>query len=412
MRTFERRLILCGAFLFLGALLVSAADTDNGTPTKLPVLKNQLPALPPGAPPNVAVPGTNNQGGAKIHFANPVYDFGRVRSGEPVKFTYMFTNIGDAVLELSNVQPQCGCTAAGDWTRRVEPGQAGTIPIQFNTSNYSQPVVKTVTVSCNDKSQPVVVLQLKGTVWKPIELQPPYSVMNVLPDMANSSTVVRIINNTEERLTLSDPEVNNKGFKADLKEIKPGKEYQLTLSAVPPLNPGTVQGKITLKSSMTNTPTLDVPFWANVQAPVMVIPAQFTVPAAPLVNKSTPSVTIQNNTTNALTISDASINVPGAEVTVKELTPGRIFNLQLTLPEGFELPAGQKALVTFKTSNPQHKTMEVPVVQMAKPMTTAQQAPLTQPPQFQRPPIKPLGPGQLPPRPIVGTVQTNAAKLQ
>ena len=114
-----------------------------------------------------------------------------------------------------------------------------------------------------------------------------------------------------------------------------------------------------------------------------------------------------------LSISDAAINIPGVEVVVKELTPGRIFNLQLALPEGFELPAGQKTLVTFKTSNPQYKLMEVPVAQMPKPATASQAIPFTQPAQLQKPPGKPLAPGQLAPLPVLGGAPvTNAAKLQ
>ena len=78
-----------------------------------------------------------------------MYDFGRIKAGEPVKYTYVFTNTGDALLILNSVQPQCGCTAAGEWTKQVEPGKTGNIPIQFNTMGYGGNVFKQVTVTCN-----------------------------------------------------------------------------------------------------------------------------------------------------------------------------------------------------------------------------------------------------------------------
>ena len=81
----------------------------------------------------------------------------------------MFTNTGDRLLIINNVQPQCGCTTAGEWTRQVEPGKTGSIPIQFNTVGYNGPVFKQVTVTCNVTNQPTVFLQLKGTVYKPFE---------------------------------------------------------------------------------------------------------------------------------------------------------------------------------------------------------------------------------------------------
>ena len=93
-------------------------------------------AQPTSAPPAAAAASTNALG-PRIQFATPVYDFGRVKAGEPVKYTYVFTNTGDRLLIINSVQPGCGCTTAGEWTKQVEPGKTGSIPIQFNTAGYN-----------------------------------------------------------------------------------------------------------------------------------------------------------------------------------------------------------------------------------------------------------------------------------
>ena len=80
-----------------------------------------------------------------------------------MKYTYVFTNAGGATLEVTNVQASCGCTTAGEWTRQVEPGMTGSIPIQFSSVNFSGAVGKSITVTCNDTNQPAVVLQIKGS---------------------------------------------------------------------------------------------------------------------------------------------------------------------------------------------------------------------------------------------------------
>lgn len=362
-----------------------------------PVVARVPAGAPPWVPASLAVtnaPGTN-AGGAKIRFATPIYDFGKVKSGDPVKYTYIFTNIGNQVLELSNVQPQCGCTAAGQWTKTVELGQTGCVPIQFNTANYNGQVLKTITVACNDKTQPVALLHLKGTIWKPIEFIPPCTVLNVMPDVPNGSAIVRIVNHMEEPLNLSGPQLNNPVFKVDFKTNQPGREYQLTLSTVPPLNPGTIVGRVTLKSSATNQPILEVPFWANVQAPVMVRPAQITLPASPLQIATTPAVTIQNNSTNPITVSSPEVNLPGVKAEVRELQPGRVFTAQVTFPQGFELPQGQKGLLTLKSSHPQFPVLQVPIVQTPRPYTTPNVGKPVLRPQFGPPIIKPNPAAQL-----------------
>src|SRR5437899_6300717 len=126
--------------------------------------REQPPAPVPAAPPTPAAATPETAGGPKIALATNAYDFGRVSAGDPVKYTFVFTNIGNQLLEVTHVQPQCGCTTAGDWTHKVEPGQAGTIPLQFNSANYNGPVTKNITVTCNDKSQATFTLQLKGTI--------------------------------------------------------------------------------------------------------------------------------------------------------------------------------------------------------------------------------------------------------
>src|SRR2546425_12836793 len=107
----------------------------------------QIPP-PPAAP--AAAPAATNAG-PKIQFQTSVYDFGKIKSGEPVKYTFVFTNTGDAVLILANVQPSCGCTTAGEWSHQVEPGKTGTIPVQFNSANYGGDELQNRNVAINDK---------------------------------------------------------------------------------------------------------------------------------------------------------------------------------------------------------------------------------------------------------------------
>jgi hypothetical protein len=187
-----------------------------------------------------------------------------------VKYTYVFTNAGDQLLELS-VASACGCITA-DWSRKVEPGKTGVIPIAFNTANYSGPVLKSITVTCNDRTNPRPVLQFKGTVWRPVDVFPAMVVLNLTPDAPLPSTTVHLTNNLAEPITLSAPESNNRAFAAELKTIQPGKEFQVVIAPVSPLAPGRVQAQITLKTSSTNVPVLTIPVLANVPIPQASVP--------------------------------------------------------------------------------------------------------------------------------------------
>jgi len=339
----------------LAFCLIVLACFPTGTPAQLAGAPVATPAVPLLVQP-----------GPRIKFAEMVFDFGRIKSGDVVKHTYVFTNIGNQVLEIENVQPSCGCTAAGEWTKRVEPGQTGTIPIQFNSTSFSGSVVKAVTVKSNDKTQPLLMLQLKAQVWKLVETIPQFAILDVMPDAADAATRVRIVNNSDEFMAITSMECNNASFVPVLVTNTPGKEFELVVKAIPPLKPGSVQAQITIRTSCTHTPILPITVWANIRAAVVTMPPQISLPGGPLATKTLPSVTIQNNSTNSLIINDPSINLPGVDVTLQEIQPGRVFSITVAFPQGFEMPHNLTAALTFKTSHSQFAEVKVPVVQMPR----------------------------------------------
>src|ERR1035437_10545633 len=339
-----------------------------------PLLLTATAAQQPPAP-AVANTGSANTAGARIQFATPVHDFGKVKGGEVVKYTYVFTNIGDRLLEIANVQTSCGCTTANDWSRSVEPGKTGAIPIQFNSGNFRGQVAKSITVTCNDANQPTVVLQLKATIWKPIDVTPQLAALNVTSESPSNATTVRIVSNEEAPLTLSAPESNNPAFAAELRTNQPGKEFLLIVKTVPPLPAGKVQGQITLKTSSTNMPVINISAWANVQQTMMVMPSQISLPTAPLANARPYTISIRYRGTNTLALSEPAVNAKGVDVQLKELQPGRYFTLTVSFPAGFEIAPGEKVELSVKSNHPQFPVIKVPVRQPPRPAPPARPAP-------------------------------------
>lgn len=343
--------------------------------------------------------------GPKVVFETPVFDFGKAPSGELIKYTFYFTNTGTSTLILSNVHPSCGCTTAGAWTREVPPGQTGSIPIQFSAANLSGPVAKTVTVTCNDKSQNTVHLQIKGNVWRPIDVTPAYAVLNLQPDSTGVSSTVGITNNTDHPVDMYDAKVNNPAFTVDLKTNVPGKAYQIVVSPVMPVKPGSISGQVTVRTTVTNMPVVTITTWANVQPPVTIVPPTINLPQAPLGNQVNPIITIINNTTNRMAISNAQVNIPGITVTTKELQPGKYFTLTLSFPKGFESQRGQTMELTAETTNPKHRAVRVPIFQAPKPAVAAQNyIPVPAPPTdstTRAPAVQTVMPRVVTPRPSV-----------
>jgi hypothetical protein len=344
--------------------LILSAMTATGV--RLAAQGTPAPASAPASP-AAAAPVS----GPIIKFDNDIYDFGKAVSGEKVRHTYIVTNTGTEMLQITNVHPGCGCTTTSNWTHDIAPGQTGEIPVQFNSANYGSQVAKTIDVFSNAKNEPHKVLRLKGLVWKPLEVSPATAMINIPPDGTNAlSTTVRIINKTDNPVTVSNVVSANKVFETTLKETKPGKEFELVITIQPPFTAGNVHGAITIYTSQTNMPTLTVTAIANATPAVQITPPQIVLNQLPD-RATTNRVTIMSSTTNVLSLSNAKASDSRIQVDVQPTGRKGMFSVIVVFPAGFQLAAGQKAEVTVESNHPRFPLIRIPVMQFNSPRHVA-----------------------------------------
>lgn len=310
--------------------------------------------------------------GAKptIQFQELIHDFGKVKAGEPLRHDFIFTNTGTATLEVTEVRPGCGCTTAGQWDRKVEPGKTGKIPIQFSPNSPSGTVQKAIAVTCNDPLGITQTLQVKATVWKPVDINPAYVYfMGVEGEVTNDTKVVKITNNLEESITLEPPQLTNPNYQAELKTLVPGKEFELTVTYAPVNTTNTPQSIISMKSSSTNAPVVSVTAYAMPQPALVAMPQAIRLPAGPLAPNYRQPVTIRNNSSNPVKLSDPVVNAEGVTVQTIETQPGKLFTLNVNFPTNFQMRPEKPLELTVKTShpNPKYSVMRVPFIQAAVP---------------------------------------------
>ncbi|MFM8357529.1 MAG: DUF1573 domain-containing protein [Verrucomicrobiota bacterium] len=362
---------LAGALTWLGSLAVIGQTPPPAAA-----------ANPPAAAPAKAADGP------KIQFATPVHDFGRTKAGGTIRHDFIFTNTGTAPLILSDVRPGCGCTTAGTWDKEVAPGKTGTIPIQLSTAGMGGSIAKVVTVTSNDPQTPTVTLQIKGTAWKSVDINPASAYFTIPRESATNQTKsIRIVNNLDEPLTLSEPKSTNQNFQVALNTVKPGKEYELLITAVAPFTGSMAQSPITVKTSSKEDPELNIRALAMIQETLMVAPSQLYLPPSIATNLANPTVTVRNTGTRPVRLSEAEINIPGAKVALKEIQPGRVFTLALEVPAGFAPAPGQRFEMKVKSDHPSYPSLTVPVFQRPRP-TAFSPSPVPGPQPVTRPVVK------------------------
>lgn len=83
-----------------------------------------------------------------------------INEGEKVEHLFQFTNAGKTDLEILDVRTSCGCTAAILSKKILKPGEEGSLKVQFDSSNRSGKVSRTVSLLSNDPVEPTKTLTI------------------------------------------------------------------------------------------------------------------------------------------------------------------------------------------------------------------------------------------------------------
>lgn len=103
-------------------------------------------------------------GQTTMKFDSEEIDLGKVKKGSATKAVFTVTNTGKNPLNITNVQPSCGCTTASKPDKPIEPGKSEKIEIEFKPKpDQTKEQMKSVTITANTDPA-VVVLKFKAYV--------------------------------------------------------------------------------------------------------------------------------------------------------------------------------------------------------------------------------------------------------
>jgi len=170
--------------------------------------------------PAICMAQTPAQDGTKtpvITFPTTHHDFGKIGPERKVSYRFKVTNTGKAYLNITRLNPSCGCTYTmmGKWS--LAPDESTEVEVSFNPAGFRGPVRKSLQVISDDPANPTVTLTFEADV-----------IQDVIPD-TTALFVNDLIRNTTRSTTLRLRSGNGKPVQ--VKDVKiPGAAY---VTAIP-----------------------------------------------------------------------------------------------------------------------------------------------------------------------------------
>lgn len=301
----------------------------------------------------------------EFQLASTEVNLGRVFAGTMRNIAIAYSNPGQAPLQVTRaVLPPGGRPGRGFMTP-VPPGQTSTVEVNVSIPKEEGPFDETVTLHSNAR-QATTPLRVKGMAWKPLRITPQILDFGRLDaDNAITQSVMRI--EFTEDAAIESIRSQNPGFKTTLREVTPGRLYEIDVATTENLGIGPQQGVIHLalkKPVPADWPeSIALAARANVERSVTVVPPRLVVPAGVLTAERHHQFLVRcQDSTPDFAVTEAVLDGGPAFTQPQINRTGKDFMVQLTLPAGWSMPkAPASAKLTIHTTHPRFPTLEVPI---------------------------------------------------
>lgn len=108
----------------------------------------------------------------RITFDEVVHDFGNVSPLTDSLCEFRFTNTGDGMLRIAQVEKTCGCTPFLLEKTDYAPGESGSLKVKYYSDTQLGLITKNLTISSNDRTNPKVTLAIRAKVISFVDYEP------------------------------------------------------------------------------------------------------------------------------------------------------------------------------------------------------------------------------------------------
>lgn len=204
-------------------------------------------------------------GEPKIVLSQASWDFGQVYHPAKPEFILTVTNAGSAELRIEKVESSCGCTVAQPAKYVLQPGEATTVKVVYDTKGRQGKATSHLTIHSNDKARPELVFRARGFIKRIIEVSPFHGAsFRLLDPHELASQTIRFVNTASQPMQPKLGPFSTDVFSAELKEVRPGMEYEVIVSYRRPIATRTHHDTLEVITGLEAEPKIEVSAYAAV----------------------------------------------------------------------------------------------------------------------------------------------------
>jgi hypothetical protein len=114
----------------------------------------------------------SNRATSRITFEKVIHDFGRIGPETSNLCEFNFTNTGNGILKITEVDKTCGCTPFTLEKTEYAPGESGSLKVEYYSDKQTGEATKQLFVYSNDEARPKVELTIKASIIATVDFGP------------------------------------------------------------------------------------------------------------------------------------------------------------------------------------------------------------------------------------------------
>ena len=277
---------------------------------------------------------------------------GRISPGQKQRVVYKVTNGGDAPLQISEVNPSCGCTTTLLGSLLLKPGEGTEIEALLDPLGMKGTIHKSLAVRSNDPRKPTAILTMEADVVPEVLASPEELFISGVPRRGRRALAVKLTGSAGEDLRIleaSSPSAHL-SFTPRHEAGAAFLDVAVDGTRIPPgLRSG--QETVTVRTSSPLMPTVTLPVYWVLQPSFTIAPAEVSFGRVAAGRRHVRSVALAQT-------AGRPFRVTGVKLT------GNRFQVA---PPGSQAATSQTLTITIPKGTPRGSWSEVLLVQVDDP---------------------------------------------